>query len=316
MEILTVVMAVAALISPIWLVGKFFRFENYVQINLMMHRTECGRLEIILQNNGHKGVRFDEFGIYVLGTPIPIKDVTCEKHEISSLEPFRLSLVSESLKQTIDRKLAIANQKYKSYLREECCEFRFYIKTANKLRLTLVWFSKEDVFAETGSGLRDLVMATFNKKIDYRYPVEEENTIISTLTLLPLLVLLLAFAIEIGSNMLLFLTIVALPALLICPITFVRTKRGLWARRHTWILITILCTLTACLAAICFYGLDLNEYAGPAILFTFTLALYSSFLMPFNYLRSVFLKDAIKRYNSKKYDFEQTTNEAEEADSQ
>ena len=318
LEILAIIIpTIIALTTLMWYAGEFFLFKNYVQIVIMIHRIDDEYLEIIVHNNGNKSVRFDEFGIYILGTPIPIKEVKFEEYEISPMKPFKLTLPSELLQHTVDEKLTVANQNFKLFLREDFNEFRFYIKTANKLRLTKIWFSIEDIFPKTGNGLRDNAIITFNEKIHHR-PVDNRLEIIYSTVLVFMVWFLFLMIIEpyLEIRMLFFLMIVVLPAILIGPITFSRTKRGLWAKRHTRILIVALTILTLLFGVIFYFLLDPSENMEIIFLFMFVLVLYPPVFMSLNYSHSVSLKSAIKKYHSKKYDFEQLIDDNKESDSQ
>ena len=115
---------IIAILTLLWYAGEFFFFKNYVKINAIIRNFD-ENLEVEIQNNGYRSVRFDEFGVFILGTPIPMKNITYKGHEISPLSPFIISLDSNRIKNIIDEVLNIANEKYKQRLREQCKEFGF-----------------------------------------------------------------------------------------------------------------------------------------------------------------------------------------------
>ncbi len=304
---------IIAILTLLWYAGEFFFFKNYVKINAIIRNFD-ENLEVEIQNNGYRSVRFDEFGVFILGTPIPMKNITYKGHEISPLSPFIISLDSNRIKNIIDEVLNIANEKYKQRLREQCNEFRFYIKTANKLRLTRIWFLKDDIFPNTGPGLLDTTVPTFNIKIEYN-PFSERAIAFYLLTCgFAMWFLIFTLTIDLNIDPILFLTILMLPVSLITPIAYNKTKRGIWAKRHTRISRTLLFIIMMCIVVVCYITLDLSTNIELTSICAFAIILYSLSFMTINYTKSISLKDSIKKCNVKKYDFDKVTNDNEESD--
>jgi len=317
LEILTIIISViVAPVTVLWYASEFFFFKNYVQVIIIMHHTNKGNLRIIIHNNGNKSVRFDEIGIYLLGTFTPIKDVNFKGNEISPLKPFKLILYSESFQHLVDEKLTFANKTYKPFLREDFCEFRFYIKTSNKYRLTKIWLSIDDVFPKAGDGLLDNAIETSNKRVDFKYTTDVGNVMSTSLVMMAWIMFLTIAALLLDPEVTLFLLVTTFPIILICPITYSNTKKGLWAKQHVRISITSLIILTISLGAICYFTLNLSENMEFMIICMFILILYPPVLMTLSYMQSVSLKSAMKKYGSRKYNFKERINGDEESDSQ
>ena len=177
-----------------------------------------------------------------------------------------------------------------------------------------IWFLKDDIFPNTGPGLLDTTVPTFNIKIEYN-PFSERAIAFYLLTCgFAMWFLIFTLTIDLNIDPILFLTILMLPVSLITPIAYNKTKRGIWAKRHTRISRTLLFIIMMCIVVVCYITLDLSTNIELTSICAFAIILYSLSFMTINYTKSISLKDSIKKCNVKKYDFDKVTNDNEESD--
>jgi hypothetical protein len=308
LELFTIIGTFIATVALLMMAVLKFLHDEYTAIHFMVCHDKNG-FKIIIENNGNKNIRLDEIGIYIAGKRI---SMCCDLGNISPLK--RHSFQYSSLCRFVTKKLEDANTYRQSVFREKYAEFKLYIRTSNKIWLTRIWISKNDLEKDSGSIILDLHLKTYSEKVDMNYHVDSISFLLPFFCvafLFSLITMLFEASTELDFIRLLCVTL--MPILIFSQITRTMFKTGKWYRKHAYIMSMLSIILYTSAYIFCVHVWKINTPYDPLLIFFFLLIMCYMFN---NFLDSVVFKENVKKYKTKEcssesqYDVENSQNRA------